>query len=77
MKAITDKEGKTVIGYENDGSTKFVIHDGVPFELANPKPKKELLEALEEGEQIIQEIKEGKRKGYNNMTDLINSLNKN
>ena len=28
------------------------------------------------GEQIIKELQEGKRKGYDNMDDLINALNK-
>lgn len=73
MKAITDKEGKEVIDYEYDGSTECIIPNGLPIEVE--KPKKEFLEALEEGEEIIQEIKEGKIKRYNNMTDLINSLN--
>lgn len=35
----------------------------------------ELLEALEESEQIIEDLKEVKRKGYSSMEDLINSLN--
>ena len=33
------------------------------------------LKALKEGEDILQEINNGKRKGYNNMEDLIKSLN--
>jgi peptide deformylase len=49
--------------------------DGVPFEVVNPKPSRELLKALKEGEDILQEINNGKRKGYNNMEDLIKSLN--
>jgi len=36
---------------------------------------KELLESLKEREIIIQEHKEGKRKGYDNMEDLIKALN--
>ena len=40
----------------------------------NPKHGKELLEALEEGEQIIQEIKESKRKGYNNVNDMMKAI---
>ena len=55
---------------------QVIKRDGLPFEVVNPKPNKELLEALEEGEQIIQEIKAGKRTGYKNMTNLINALNK-
>lgn len=53
---------------------QIVKRNGIPFEIKNPKPSKELIEALEEGKQIIQEIKEGKRKGYSNMADLIKSL---
>ena len=43
---------------------------GIQFKENNPKLSKELLEALEGG-QIIQEIKEGKRKGYNNVNDMM------
>ena len=48
--------------------------DGIPFEVTNPKPSKEMLHALEESEKIIKEIREGRRTGYNNMSDLISSL---
>jgi DNA-damage-inducible protein J len=54
---------------------QIIKTDGLPFEVKNTKPNKELLEALQEGEVILQEIKEGKRKGYSNMPDLIKSLN--
>ena len=40
----------------------------------NPKPSKELLEALKEGEQIEKEIREGKRKGYNNANEMLKSI---
>ena len=53
---------------------QIVKRDGLPFEVVNPKPSKEMLHALEESDKIIKEIKEGRRKGYNNMSDLINSL---
>lgn len=48
--------------------------DGLPFEVKNPKPSKELLESLKEGNKILKDLEKGKRQGYNNMTDLINSL---
>ena len=38
------------------------------------KLSKELKKALKESKTIIKEIKAGKRKGYNNMNDLIKSL---
>lgn len=67
--------GLNMSTFINMALAQVVKKDGVPFEVINPKPSKELLSALQEGEQIIQEIKEGKRQGYKNMTDLINSLN--
>ena len=54
---------------------QIIKNDGIPFEVKNPKPTKELLEALQEGEDIIKDIKAGKRKGYNNMDELIKALN--
>ncbi len=32
--------------------TQIVKRDGLPFEVSNPKPSKELLEALEEGKKL-------------------------
>lgn len=54
---------------------QIIKNDGIPFEVKNPKPTKELLEALQEGDDIIKDIKAGKRKGYNNMDELIKALN--
>ena len=61
--------------YVNMAIKQLINRNGVPFEVVNPKPKKELLDALNEGAYIIQELKNGKRKGYANMDDFINSLN--
>lgn len=44
-------------------------------EIKKTNLNKELLESLKESEIIIQELKEDKRKGYNNMEDLIKALN--
>ena len=55
--------------------TKCVSTASIPFKIEKYNPKKELLEALEEGEQIIKDLKNGQRKGYSNMDDLTNSLN--
>ena len=52
-----------------------ILKDGIPFEVSNPKPNRDLIEAIEEGERILAEIKSGKRKGYDNTQDLIKSLN--
>lgn len=67
--------GLNMSTYVNMAIKQLINRNGVPFEVVNPKPKKELLDALNEGTYIIQELKTGKRKGYNNMDDLISSLN--
>ena len=45
---------------------------GIPFEIVNKKPTKELIEALKEAEDIISGKVEAK--GYNNIDDLKESL---
>ena len=67
--------GLNMSTYVNMAIKQLINRNGVPFEVVNPKPKKELLDALNEGTYIIQELKTGKRKGYTNMADLISSLN--
>ena len=68
--------GHNMSTFVNMAIKQLIYTDGLPFEVKNPKLSKELIEAINEGDSIIQEIKSGKRKGYNNMEDLITSLNK-
>ena len=35
---------------------------------------KELIESLKESEQILEDLRSGKRKGYNSIDDLVKSL---
>ncbi|MBQ9181180.1 MAG: hypothetical protein IJ134_00860 [Bacilli bacterium] len=51
-----------------------IKHEGLPFEVSNLKPSKELLDALEEGQNIITEIKSGKRAGYKNVNEMMRSI---
>lgn len=60
--------------YFNMAIKQLIKRGGIPFEISNPRPNRELLEALEEGEQIIQEIKEGKRKGYRNVNEMMKAI---
>lgn len=53
---------------------QIIKEDGIPFEIRNPKPSKELLEALQESERIEKEIKEGKRTGYNNVNEMMKAI---
>ncbi len=69
---ILKKLGLNMSTYVNMAIKQLINKDGVPFEVVNPKPSKELLEALREGEDILS----GKiqAKGYTNMYELIKDL---
>ena len=71
---ILNNLGLNMSTYINMAIKQLINKDGVPFEVVNSKPSKELLQSLSEGDQIIKDLKSGKRKGYNNMNDLISSL---
>ncbi len=66
--------GLNMSTYFNMALKQLIKKGGIPFEINNPKPSSELLEALEEGEQIIQDIKAGKRKGYHDVNKLFEDL---
>lgn len=51
--------------------TQVVKRDGIPFEITNPKPTRELIKALKEAE-IIKE--ESTTKGYNDINELKEAL---
>ncbi len=53
---------------------QVIKKDGLPFEVTNPKPSNELLDALKEGEDIIQEIRDGKRTGYKNVNEMLRDI---
>ena len=52
--------------------TKCVNTASIPFKIE--KTNKELLESIEESDQIINDIKSGKRMGYKNIEELRKSL---
>lgn len=72
---ILKKLGLNMSTFVNMAIKQLINKDGIPFEVVNPKPYKELLDAIEESEKILKELKSGARKGYDNMDDLIKSLN--
>lgn len=51
---------------------QIIKNDGLPFEVKNPKPSKELLEALQEGEDILNG--KIKAKKYHSVKELIEDL---
>ena len=51
---------------------QLINKDGIPFEVSNPKPTKELIEALQEGEDILSG--KVKSKTYHSIKELIRDL---
>ncbi len=53
---------------------QVIKRKAVPFEVANPLFNDELEEALKETITIENEYKTGKRKGYNNVNEMLESI---
>ena len=66
--------GLNMSTYVNMAIKQLINKDGVPFEVVNPKPSRELKKALKEAEKILSGKK--KSKGYTNMYELLEDLNK-
>ncbi len=64
--------GLNMSTFINMALTQVVKRDGVPFEVTNPKPSKELLEALKEADEMINNPEKYPR--YNNWKDLKKAL---
>lgn len=64
--------GLNMSTFVNMAIKQLIYTDGLPFEVKNPKPSKDLLEALEEGENILS----GKiqKKGYHNVRQMIDDI---
>ncbi len=72
--AILKGLGLNMSTFINMALTQVVKRNGVPFEVVNPTPSKEMLEALAEGKKIMQEVREGKRHGYNNVNEMMRAI---
>ena len=64
--------GLNMSTFINMALAQVVKKDGVPFEVVNPKPSKELLEALNEGEEILNG--KIKTKGYHNVRKMFEDI---
>ena len=69
---ILNNLGLNMSTYVNMAIKQLINKNGVPFEVVNPKPSKELLEALQEGEDILK--KKIKAKSYTNMYEMLKDL---
>ena len=69
---ILSNLGLNMSTYVNMAIKQLINKNGVPFEVVNPSPSKELLEALQEGEDILNG--KVKAKSYTNMYEMLNDL---
>ena len=69
---ILNNLGLNMSTYVNMAIKQLINKDGVPFEVVNPRPSKELLEAIQEGEDILNG--KVKAKSYTNMYDMLKDL---
>lgn len=69
---ILSNLGLNMSTYINMAIKQLINKDGVPFEVVNPRPSKELLEALQEGEDILNG--KVKAKSYTNMYEMLKDL---
>ena len=69
---ILNNLGLNMSTYINMAIKQLINKDGVPFEVVNSRPSKELLEALQEGEDILNG--KIKAKSYTNMYEMLKDL---
>ncbi len=69
---ILNNLGLNMSTYVNMAIKQLINKDGVPFEVVNPKPSKELVEAINEGEAILDGKLEAK--SYTNMYEMLEDL---
>lgn len=69
---ILSNLGLNMSTYVNMAIKQLINKDGVPFEVVNPRPSKELLETLQEGEDILNG--KVKAKSYTNMYEMLKDL---
>lgn len=64
--------GLNMSTFVNMAIKQLINKDGIPFEVSNPRPSKELLEALQEGENILN----GKIQaaGYHNVRKMFEDI---
>ena len=69
---ILNSLGLNMSTYINMAIKQLINKDGVPFEVVNKKPNKELLKALKEGQDILDGKKDAK--SYTDMYGLLKDL---
>ena len=72
--SILKNLGLNMSTFVNMAIKQLIYKDGLPFEAKNPKPNRDLLEALQEGEDILSG--KVKAKSYHNMYEMLEDLKK-
>ena len=70
--SILKNLGLNMSTFVNMAIKQLINKNGIPFEVVNPRPSKELLEALQEGEDILNG--KVKAKSYTNMYEMVKDL---
>lgn len=72
--SILSNLGLNMSTYVNIAIKQLINKNGIPFDVINPKPSKELLKAIQEGEDILN----GKinAKSYTNMYEMLKDIKK-
>lgn len=66
--------GLNMSTFINMAIKQVIKRNGVPFDIVNPEPSEALKEALKEANMIEKEIKDGKRKGYSSVQEMLGSI---
>lgn len=69
---ILNNLGLNMNTYINIAIKQLIIKNGIPFKITNLKPSKELSEALQEGEDILNG--KIKAKSYTNMYEMLDDI---
>lgn len=69
---ILNSLGLNMSTYINMAIKQLINKDGIPFEVVNKRPNKELLKALKEGQDILDGKKDAK--SYTDMYELLKDL---
>lgn len=66
--------GMNMNTFVNLAIKQLIKHEKIPFEISNPKPKKNLMEALIESEKIEDEVSKNKKIGFKSVNSMLESI---
>lgn len=66
--------GMNMNTFVNLAIKQLIKHEKIPFEISNPKPKKNLMEALIESEKIEDGVNKNKKNGFKSVSSMLESI---